>query len=148
MKQIFIALIAVLLTATSAQAQITYSKAIENTVSENGTISNNADQDTLALSGTEDTLSYTFQIKGSKPVFTMAVDVTKVSGTVGGEITLYGRLYTTHDWDSITTVTITDASKTYYFKTLPDDYKEYKADIAGDAATFTAYFDTWVLWRP
>ena len=88
-------------------------------------------------------------ISGYKNVVSVQVIVTKISGTVGGTISLQGsvdgtnfKAINTRDTQTaLATITATDASNVYHWRVTGNDFQKYRVSWTGTgtmAASFTA----------
>ncbi len=88
-------------------------------------------------------------ISGYKNVVSVQVIVTKISGTVGGTISLLGSvdgtnykaLNTRDTQTAVATITATDASAVYHWRITGNDFQKYRVSWTGTgtmAASFTA----------
>lgn len=90
------------------------------------------------------------QILASKNTIGIQINVTKISGTVGGTISLLGSidgvnykaLNTTESQTALATITATDATNTYTYRLTSNHYLYYRVSWTGTgtmAASFNAY---------
>ena len=75
-----------------------------------------------------DTATYEVTVTGAKASVAFQVNTTKISGTLGGKINIYGSIDGTNYLTSVlaTEITITDASQVRGFVFSNNAYKKYK----------------------
>lgn len=120
---------------TQAQTQSFYNGTNSYTLAE--LLDATAVVDTVTDTGTG--ALYTKAVKGDGRV-TIQIDITKVSGTIGGTLTLYGSLdgatfsalNTEETQTALATKTMSNATATYHFRLKANDFIYYKVGTGGD----------------
>lgn len=83
----------------------------------------------------------TLQVKGFQSTVAIVVAVTKISGTVGGNIEIQG----SNDgvkYATIDTIALADATKNYQWSSAPKKFLYYKANMAGTGTMSASYSAT------
>jgi hypothetical protein len=94
------------------------------------------------------------RLAGAKETTTIQVNVTKISGTVGGTISLQGSLdgtnfkalNTAETQTALATITATDATNVYHWRLNGNPFLYYRVSWTG-AATMSASFSSKVMQR-
>lgn len=102
--------------------------------------------DTLT-DGADDTTIVT--ITGGKSAITFQTNVTKISGTVGGQIILEGTIDTSETpiWVHIESDTLTDATGVYTVQLTANHFKKYRLRRNTVGATQSASYKSYLLYR-
>lgn len=95
-----------------------------------------------------DTTTYTLTVTGAKHNVSFQTNVTKISGTVGGTINVYGSVDGTNFLTTAiaTQLTITNGSANYGFTFGDNRYKKYRIVII-NAAGGVCSQRTWYMYR-
>lgn len=138
MKKVSILLIALALSFGASAQLVTFYQPLGTNVASD-TVTNTA------------TNFLTATVSGYKNITTIQVVVTKISGTVGGTISLLGSvetsgnnfkaLNTRDSQTALPTITATDASNVYHWRVTGNDFARYRVSWTGTgtmAASFSA----------
>lgn len=133
--------------AQSSVLQSLYNTGTTHEVGDFATVT--ATRDTVTNAGSGALLSKRIAGPGA---ITIQVNVTKVSGTVGGTITLQGSLdgtnykalNTEETQTALATITATDATNVYHWRLSKSPFIYYRVSWAG-TGTMVAYMDAYVL---
>lgn len=105
------------------------------------------------LSATNDTLTnadtttYTVSVTGKKSTISFQTNITKISGTVGGTIKIYGSVDgTNYATTALTTINLTDASANHATVYTSNGYQKYRYQII-TSGTQACWQKTYVLYR-